>query len=150
MSDKKYRFEIIKTLITDQEISSQDELLNSLLAHGIQVTQATLSRDLRELKVSKLPNSKGEYIYQLTENENEPLQLLHPAKQVSLMFSNNLGVLKTRVGYALGVAAEIDDANFSSIIGTIAGHDTILLIMNENSTREQLIQDLKKIINLKN
>ncbi|WP_068595329.1 arginine repressor [Vaginella massiliensis] len=150
MSDKKYRFEIIKTLITEQEIGSQDELLNSLSAHGIQVTQATLSRDLRELKVSKLPNSKGEYIYQLTENENEPRQLLHPAKQVSLMFSNNLGVLKTRVGYALGVAAEIDDANFSSIIGTIAGHDTILVIMNENSTREQLIQDLKKIINLKN
>ena len=57
MSNKKYRFQIIRDLITDQEISNQDELLKKLIDLEIIVTQATLSRDLRELKVSKVPNS---------------------------------------------------------------------------------------------
>lgn len=71
MSNKKYRFQIIKDLITDQEISNQDELLKKLIDLDISVTQATLSRDLRELKVSKVPNSSGQYIYRLTERDRK-------------------------------------------------------------------------------
>ena len=150
MSDKKYRFEIIKELITEKEISSQDELLKKLSDHDIQVTQATLSRDLRELKVSKLPNNLGEYVYQLTENENSILPIAHPSHQATLIFSKNLGILKTRPGYAHGLAAELDQANFGTIIGTIAGDDTIMVIMKETVTREEVTNDIKRIINVKN
>ena len=99
MSNKKYRFQIIKDLISDQEISNQDELLKKLTDLEITVTQATLSRDLRELKVSKVPNNSGQYIYRLTESGNQPTTATHN-ENMSLVFSKNLGVIKTKPGYA--------------------------------------------------
>ncbi|MBF0598133.1 arginine repressor [Faecalibacter rhinopitheci] len=145
MSNKKYRFQIIKELITTEEISSQDELLKKLMDLEINVTQATLSRDLRELKVSKLPNTNGNYIYKLTETEPTHQTITH-TNQVTLNFSNNLGVIKTKPGYATSLAFEIDNSNFKSIIGTIAGDDTLLIIMKEESTRDEVIKDLKTIV----
>lgn len=145
MSNKKYRFQVIKDLITTEEIGSQDELLRSLMNLDIIVTQATLSRDLRELKVSKFPNNNGNYIYRLTETEATHQTVTH-SNQVSLTFSQNLGVLKTKPGYATSLAFEIDNAPFKSIIGTIAGDDTILIIMKETSTREEVTKELKTII----
>lgn len=145
MSNKKYRFQIIKELITAEEISSQDELLKKLVDLDIIVTQATLSRDLRELKVSKFPNSNGNYIYKLTETEPAHQTVTH-TNQVTLTFSKNLGVIKTKPGYATSLAFEIDNTPFKSIIGTIAGDDTILIVMKENSTREEVTKELKLII----
>lgn len=138
MSNKKYRFQIIKDLITTEEIGSQDELLKKLMDLEIVVTQATLSRDLRELKVSKFPNHNGNYIYKLTETETTHQPIAH-TNQVSLTFSHNLGVIKTKPGYATGLAFEIDNSHFKSIIGTIAGDDTLIIIMKEESTREEVV-----------
>ena len=145
MSNKKYRFQVIKDLINTEEIGSQDELLKSLMDLDIVVTQATLSRDLRELKVSKFPNHNGNYIYKLTETETTHQSITHN-NQVSLTFSKNLGVMRTKPGYATSLAFEIDNAPFKSIIGTIAGDDTILIVMKETSTREEVTKELKTII----
>ncbi|MGV0923222.1 arginine repressor [Empedobacter tilapiae] len=145
MSNKKYRFQIIKDLITDQEISSQDELLKKLIDLDISVTQATLSRDLRELKVSKVPNSSGQYIYRLTENTIVAPTVTHN-EQMMLVFSKNLGVIKTKPGYANRIAFEIDNTHFNTIIGTIAGDDTVLIIMKEESSREEVTNELRRII----
>lgn len=145
MSNKKYRFQVIKDLISTEEIGSQDELLKKLMDLDIVVTQATLSRDLRELKVSKFPNHNGNYIYKLTENEHTHQTITH-TNQVTLTFSQNLGVIKTKPGYATSLAFEIDNAPFKSIIGTIAGDDTILIIMKETSTREEVTAELKTIV----
>lgn len=145
MSNKKYRFQIIKDLITDQEISSQDELLKKLIDLDISVTQATLSRDLRELKVSKVPNSSGQYIYRLTENTIVTPTVTHN-EQMMLVFSKNLGVIKTKPGYANRIAFEIDNTHFNTIIGTIAGDDTVLIIMKEESSREEVTNELRRII----
>ncbi|WP_322971954.1 hypothetical protein [Faecalibacter sp. LW9] len=145
MSNKKYRFQVIKELISTEEIGSQDELLKKLMDLDIVVTQATLSRDLRELKVSKFPNHNGNYIYKLTENEHSHQTITH-TNQVTLTFSQNLGVIKTKPGYATSLAFEIDNAPFKSIIGTIAGDDTILIIMKETSTREEVTTELKTIV----
>lgn len=145
MSNKKYRFQIIKDLITDQEISNQDELLKKLIDLEIIVTQATLSRDLRELKVSKVPNSSGQYIYRLTENALPTATVTHN-ENMSLVFSNNIGVIKTKPGYANRIAFEIDNTYFNSILGTIAGDDTLLIIMKEESSREEVTNELRRII----
>ncbi|WP_313383808.1 ArgR family transcriptional regulator [Chishuiella sp.] len=145
MSNKKYRFQIIRDLITDQEISNQDELLKKLIDLEISVTQATLSRDLRELKVSKVPNSSGQYIYRLTES-NVPSTIVTHNEKVSLVFSQNIGVIKTKPGYANRIAFEIDNTYFKTILGTIAGDDTVLIIMKENCTREEVTEELRRII----
>lgn len=145
MSNKKYRFQIIKDLITDQEISNQDELLKKLIDLDISVTQATLSRDLRELKVSKVPNSSGQYIYRLTESAVPTATFTHN-ENASLIFSKNLGVIKTKPGYANRIAFEIDNTHFNSIIGTIAGDDTVLIVMKEESSREEVTNELRRII----
>ena len=145
MSNKKYRFQIIKDLITDQEISNQDELLKKLIDLDISVTQATLSRDLRELKVSKVPNSSGQYIYRLTESVTPTATVTHN-ENASLIFSKNLGVIKTKPGYANRIAFEIDNTHFNTIIGTIAGDDTVLIVMKEESSREEVTNDLRRII----
>ena len=145
MSNKKYRFQVIKDIIASEEIGSQDELLKKLMDLEILVTQATLSRDLRELKVSKFPNYNGNYIYKLTEAEPTHQTITH-TNQVTLTFSQNLGVIKTKPGYATSLAFEIDNAPFKSIIGTIAGDDTLLIIMKETSTREEVTAELKTIV----
>ncbi|WP_291074879.1 arginine repressor [Empedobacter sp. UBA5987] len=145
MSNKKYRFQIIKDLITDQEISNQDELLKKLIDLDITVTQATLSRDLRELKVSKVPNSSGQYIYRLTESDVPTATVTHN-ENASLIFSKNLGVIKTKPGYANRIAFEIDNTHFNTIIGTIAGDDTVLIVMKEESSREEVTNELRRII----
>ncbi|MDH2208210.1 MULTISPECIES: arginine repressor [Empedobacter] len=145
MSNKKYRFQIIKDLITDQEISNQDELLKKLIDLDITVTQATLSRDLRELKVSKVPNSSGQYIYRLTESAAPTATVTHN-ENASLIFSKNLGVIKTKPGYANRIAFEIDNTHFNTIIGTIAGDDTVLIVMKEESSREEVTNELRRII----
>ena len=145
MSNKKYRFQNIRDLITDQEISNQDELLKKLIDLEIIVTQATLSRDLRELKVSKVPNSSGQYIYRLTESALPTATVTHN-ENMSLVFSNNIGVIKTKPGYANRIAFEIDNTYFNSILGTIAGDDTLLIIMKEESSREEVTNELRRII----
>ena len=145
MSNKKYRFQIIRDLITDQEISNQDELLKKLIDLEIIVTQATLSRDLRELKVSKVQNSSGQYIYRLTESALPTATVTHN-ENMSLVFSNNIGVIKTKPGYANRIAFEIDNTYFNSILGTIAGDDTLLIIMKEESSREEVTNELRRII----
>lgn len=145
MSNKKYRFQLIKDLISTEDISNQDELLKKLEDVEIVITQATLSRDLRELKVSKVPNQQGNYIYRLTENES--VKTLQPHDDhVNLTFSQNLVVVKTKPGYANRIAFEIDNAHFKSIIGTIAGDDTLIVIMKEESTRDEVVQELIQII----
>lgn len=145
MSNKKYRFQVIKELISTAEIGSQDELLKRLMDLDINVTQATLSRDLRELKVSKFPNHNGNYIYKLTETEATHQTIPH-TNQVSLTFSKNLGVIRTKPGYATSLAFEIDNSNLKSIIGTLAGDDTVLIIMKEDSSRDEVANELKTII----
>ncbi len=150
MSNKKYRFQVIEDLISTQEIASQEELLKKLIALEIQVTQATLSRDLKELKIIKVPTENGGYRYQIPENEKNQQNALI-SSQVSIQFSGHLAVLKSKPGYATSIAFEIDNHSFTTIIGTVAGDDTILLILRESAERRMVIKELQTIIpNIKN
>lgn len=147
---KKGRHQVIKEIIQNNHISSQDMLLSLLIDNGFDVTQATLSRDIKELKIIKAPIENGNYTYQLGDiinsgasDENSSLSSLG---FVNIEFSGQLAVMKTRPGYAMAIAAEIDMKATKTILGTVAGDDTILLIPRENISRQEVIASLASFI----
>lgn len=150
MKTKKERILVIKRLITSKKLSNQEELLEALRAAGYELTQATLSRDLKEIRVGKMPDPEKGNIYvlhqQLTAAERKPTAPKMPAESVlSVAFSNNLCILRTLPGFAPSVAIYIDYSNLLEIIGTIAGDDTILVISGENFNRREILNALDGI-----
>lgn len=148
MKDKPNRLNTIREIIAHQRIGSQEELLKVLTERGFSLTQATLSRDLKRLKITKTLDSTGAYQYRLNEapllaKEGGDAQLIGAN---SLEFSGNIAVMKTRKGYASGIAAEIDDEGGNAILGTIAGDDTILIIPREGFSRAEITEILSNLI----
>ena len=141
-------------IISSKEVGSQDELLQELLKEGYSLTQATLSRDLKQLKVAKAASMNGNYVYVLPNNtmykrmteQHSASEMLRYNGVISLDFSGNMAVIKTRPGYASSVAYDIDNRDFDEILGTIAGDDTILLVLREGYTRNDVINALSLII----
>ncbi|WP_242052408.1 MULTISPECIES: arginine repressor [Dysgonomonas] len=145
---KKYRHKIIREVLQTNDINSQDMLLKLLVDKGFELTQATLSRDIKELKIVKVPTAKGNYVYQFSESMQnlEEEMPLSSFGFVNIEFSGQLAVIKTRPGYAMAIAGEIDRRATRYILGTVAGDDTILLIPRENISREEVIASLSEFI----
>jgi len=139
MSPRKERLVAIRNIIKENALESQEELLNILKSKGFDVTQATLSRDMKLLKISKIPDIVGNYIYTL------PL----PREAATIEFSGQLAVVKTRPGFASAIASDIDARAQQEIIGTIAGDDTILVVPREGVARKEVIDVLSNIILLR-
>lgn len=144
MKSKQERLHEIRRIINTNKIHRQEELLSLLVNRGFDTTQATLSRDLRELRVGKIHDTHYGSIYfipdeiQLMDGENKPpLQGI-----VSLEFSNNLAILKTLPGFANSVAVKLDEAEVPVLIGTVSGNDTILLVFKENIERDDILEKL--------
>lgn len=154
MKSKNSRLDAIKMIISSKEIGSQDELLQELMKEGYSLTQATLSRDLKQLKVAKAASMNGNYVYVLPNNtmykrmteQHSAGEMLMYNGFVSIDFSSNLAVIKTRPGYASRLAYDIDNHDFEEILGTIAGDDTILLVLREGYTRTGVRNALSLII----
>lgn len=147
--NKKRRLKEIKEIILANEITGQDVLLNMLLERGFEITQATLSRDIKELKIIKAPTSSGSYTYQLSDavvNIGEEILPLSTIGFISVGFSGNLAVIKTRPGYAMAIAGEIDQKASHIVLGTVAGDDTILVIPKEKVNRHELLKSLAEFI----
>lgn len=151
MKTKTRRLEAIKLLVSSKELGSQEELLRELKAEGFELTQATLSRDLKQLKVAKAASLNGNYLYVLP-NETMYRRVHTPLKASEMMtssgilsinFSGNMGVIHTRPGYASSVAYNIDNADIQEIMGTIAGDDTIFIVIREGSDRNAVIQAIE-------
>ena len=147
MKNKTDRLKVIKEVVTESTIYNQDDLLKILKGKGFELTQATLSRDLKRLKITKSPNEIGEYCYSINTN---PISIKKGESKIigsnSLEFSGHLAVLKTRSGYAGGIAAEIDSRASNAILGTIAGDDTILIIPREGFSRNEITKILSNVI----
>lgn len=155
MKNKTNRLDTIKMLISSREICSQEELLDYLKKEGLGVTQATLSRDLKQLKVAKASSMTGKYAYvlpnstvyrRLPENNSPVREMMKYTGFISINFSHNIAVVRTRPGYASSLAYDIDNHNLDEIVGTIAGDDTIMLVIREGATHEQVRQALAPII----
>ena len=151
MSKRANRLEAIKQIIISQEIGSQDELLQQLNSRGFAITQATLSRDLRQLKVAKTTNKNNKYAYilgeNLTQSQNTPVTLGNMDNNVvSLNFSGNIAVIKTKPGHAGVLAYNIDNSDFTDILGTIAGDDTVIVILREGTVITKIRERILPII----
>ena len=153
MKKKANRLDAIKMIISSKEIGSQEELLQALAAEGFELTQATLSRDLKQLKVAKAATMQGKYVYVLPNDimykrsgDQSATEMLMNNGFISMQFSGNLAVIKTRPGYASSMAYDIDNREFSDIIGTIAGDDTILLVLREGADQRSVRSYLTIII----
>lgn len=146
---KKNRHKIIEKIISENEIESQDMLLKLLMESGVEVNQSTLSRDIKEMQVMKIANSEGNYSYRLHKggmSNSARNNNLTTYGFLRVDFSANLAVVKTRPGYAMGIAAEIDDKITREILGTVAGDDTILLIIKENISHSEVKKALSTLI----
>jgi transcriptional regulator of arginine metabolism len=154
MKVKNSRLEALRMIISSQEMCSQEELLTALQREGFQLTQATLSRDLKQLKVAKASTMSGNYVYVLP-NETMYKRVSTPGRVremmevpgfVSINFSGNMGVIKTRPGYASAIAWNIDGSDIPQIIGTIAGDDTIFIVIKEGVSHHEVINALSEIV----
>ena len=152
MTARQSRLDIIKGIIQTQEIGSQEELVQALAKEGVKMTQATLSRDLKVLKVVKGFSPKGRSIYMLPYNPYYRRVREHRQEGtaiqngfMSIRISGQLAVVKCRPGYASGLASDIDNANIKEVIGTIAGDDTIFIALEEGFDREVLEANLRTI-----
>lgn len=139
MKKKASRLDAIKLIISNKEISCQEELLKELMQEGFELTQATLSRDLKQLKVAKAASMNGKYVYVLPNDimykrniDQSTSDMMMNNGFKSLQFSGNIAVIKTRPGYTSSIAYDIDSRDFKDIIGTIAGDDTIMLVLRED------------------
>ena len=154
MREKDNRLEALRLIISSQQLGSQEELLKALQKEGFQLTQATLSRDLKQLKVAKAATMGGSYVYVLP-NETMYKRVSTPSSVremmeipgfLSIQFSGNMAVIKTRTGYASAIAWNIDNKRIPSVLGTVAGADTIFLAIKEGTMREELIESLRSVI----
>ena len=142
---------MIRKIISEQEVSDQIQLLNQLKNSGIQTTQATISRDLQELNVVKVRVKPGHYKYEILEKPSES----NLREQLRIVFDNfvdeikstkNLIVIRTAPGNANSVAAIVDRLEIPEILGTIAGDDTILVIVDTDENRKRIESEFVAIL----
>ncbi len=152
MKNKVQRQLEIRKIIQKGNIRSQEELLAVLKLKGFELTQATLSRDLKVLQVAKTTHPAKGYVYTIPENgQSEPASVQNRVNYLAdgfhdIQFSGNLAVVKTMPGYASSLAAVIDHASPWEIIGTVAGDDTILIIQREGISKNDLVTALYGIM----
>ena len=133
---KKHRQEKMLELISRYEIDTQDELIDRLRDHGFEVTQATVSRDIREVKIAKMTTGNGTYRYVLPKQQSESAAGMRFSNTlidsiVSVDHACNLVVLKTYSGLAQAVAVGIDGMNMHQVLGCVAGDDTIMIVSRD-------------------
>lgn len=150
MKNKSERLLAIRKLIREEKIASQDELLRRLKSNDFKMTQATLSRDLKYLRVSRVHDEEKGNIYYLPENVANPQSVpwtnFLQDGLVSFEFAQGMAVLRTLPGYGSSIASAIDSMNIVEIAGTIAGDDTILIIPRDGATREAVIEQLSAVM----
>ena len=137
-------------LIENNDIYTQEELADRLIASGFNVTQATISRDLRELGITKMSENGSQQKYvpmQNRKNEfNDKLLRVLKAGYISMDYAENIVVIKTSSGMAMAVAASVDALGWSEIVGSIAGDDTIMCVIRHKEKVFEVMERLKKIL----
>jgi transcriptional regulator of arginine metabolism len=152
VKNRTERIALIKKIVSEEVISNQDELQFRLKELGSEVTQATLSRDLRFMQVVKVNEGGKGYVYRLSSSSTKASaekqlqgQNFWANTVTGIDFSGNLGVLKTLPGYANSIAILIDKFNAKELLGTIAGDDTILIIIREGVKSDDVIEVLREL-----
>lgn len=138
-------------IISEESIETQEQLLERLAARGIKSTQATISRDIKELHLMKEPAGQGRYRYAVSVHKTklnfaDRLRTIFRESILHVDCAQNLAVLKTMPGLASAAAAAIDSMEMSYLVGSLAGDDTVLLIMRDNDTAEEFVREVKEML----
>ena len=147
---KKNRHEKIIEIVERYDIETQDELIEQLRKIGYDVTQATVSRDIRELKLTKVMGEKGSYRYQLPKS-NESLnnfKFNHALAEsiTSVDYSQHTVVIKTFPGMAQAVAVGIDSMNLQTVLGCVAGDDTIMIVARDEDSASDIDDHIRRLM----
>jgi len=138
-------------IIQKNEVETQDELSALLEKDGFRVTQATVSRDIRELKLTKIPTAGGRQKYAVItdapENLSKKYERVLREGFLSMDMAQNILVIKTVPGMAMAVCAALDAIDYQEIVGTIAGDDTIMCAVRSVEDTKKLMEKLKNILN---
>lgn len=146
---KSERHAKIVELIGKYQIETQEELAGLLNENGFCVTQATVSRDIKELKLTKVPSANGGQKYDLVQQgDSVSEKYLHILKNgfVSMDMAQNILVIKTVSGMAMAVAAALDNLKWNEIVGCIAGDDTIMCAVRTVDDTKLLMNKIRKIV----
>jgi len=144
--DKKARHKAILKVISENEVETQNELRLLLKKRGISVGQATLSRDIHELSLVKRVNENDvSCYYSGISSANVGYNSIFAQSVLSMDYARNIVVLKCRAGLANAVGAVIDEREFPTVMGTIAGDDTVFILTRTENHAVQLITDLKRL-----
>ncbi len=148
MKERQQRLQLIKRILKEQRITSQEQLLGFLQREGFNVTQATLSRDLKLLKVGKVSAGAEGYAYTLpSEEERRESERSYVEDfqrgYVSFALSGSVAVVRTLTGHADSVAIALDNLGVSEVLGTVAGNDTVLAVVREGTTKGALLSALR-------
>lgn len=144
---KRERQAAILEVVREHRVSSQEALRELLVERGIEVTQATLSRDVRDLRLVKVADAEGVPHYTLPDEweHTPPLELLLPQLFVSADGTGNLLLVRTLTGAAPTVASAIDWEEWSEVVGTIAGDDTILIVLRDEESLDAVQERIEQI-----
>lgn len=146
---KAIRQNKIKEIIENRDIETQDELLAELSKEGFSVTQATISRDIREMKLTKVSGDGGRQRYVLIQNEDtDVMQKYHQVLSAGILnmdYAENLIVIRTVSGMAMAVAAALDNMKLPGLMGCIAGDDTIFCAVRNSRYCREIIAGIKKV-----
>ena len=144
---KANRHSKIIELVRENDIETQEELTSMLKDAGFDVTQATVSRDIRELKLTKVSTSSGKQKYQFFSQDDKQIseKFIRVFKEsvTNIDYAQTIIVIRTLVGMAMGVAAALDSMNNDEIIGTIAGDDNIFCVVETEEKAIRLVEKLK-------
>lgn len=158
MRVKSKRQEVIKMIVSSEEIATQEELQAALKQSGYICTQATLSRDLRQMHITKAMGRRGRTVYVLphtrvhhsVEDTQVSVNTMHRIGVLSIKFSGTMAVVKTLPGYAPHVAYDIDNAKLDCILGTVAGDDTVFVVLAEGTDHSTAIDAIGSAANYPN
>ena len=146
MAKKKERQFAIKQIIQEESIANQSDLLNKLEQRGYNTTQATLSRDLHELGIIRVPTNDG-YRYVISEAEgNHSFAKIVGMEILGIYYNEQVVVVRTITGRATGVAMFIDQLKHQNILGTVAGENSIIVIPDSVQNIKKIKADLEKIV----
>lgn len=144
---KEERQRLLLEIISQQELETQEQLLQALKARGIRCTQATMSRDIRELRLVKSQLPSGKYCYTVARSpkendQNIRLKNIFREGVISFDIAQNIVVLKSVPGLANGAAAALDGMDIEDLVGTLAGDDTVIMIMRTDLAAERFCNEL--------
>ena len=147
---KASRHEMISKLVATENIETQEELANRLREHGLSVTQATVSRDIKELRLIKVLTAEGRYKYATVEKAEADLQerfiRMFTNCVLSVTSAGNMIVIKTITGSASAAAEAVDSLKWPDILGTIAGDNTIFVAVRDGKSISDMIKKFQKML----